>query len=301
MGFGFSTSSGPLATLFKLLTTFLLVNLLVGQNAAHPLRSAPRALAPRASGRDSFGRPNGKQILPPSLAPRSLVKRSNCQPWPENENFYKCDGEVPGVDEAVEKMAEYGVVGSIPSVFYTNMPGGLARAQSWASCFFTGEPESPSRDQWLYTVWKRITDNKWLASESFWVFESMDDEVLTEDDQKYYKDLVLKHTSQAYAELSKGDVYLVVEDATTPDDRSWNTDQAWGGKSIRRSSWLFSLLTLRAGWEWPALTRNSGVERILRVDPSTGEEPRVIWTKADGQQGGDPKVSASVKNNCPSV
>ena len=48
-------------------------------------------------------------------------------------------------------------------------------------------------------------------------------------DTEFYRDLLLKHTAQAFAEASKGDVYLVIRDAETPDDRIWPTDRTWGG------------------------------------------------------------------------
>ncbi|KAK3707828.1 hypothetical protein LTR37_011830 [Vermiconidia calcicola] len=255
----FSAPSGPLAALFKLLAAFLFAHLLAGHSSAYPLESSD------VTAWDSLG-----QLDAPTVLPRILQKRSNCQPWDDHPELYNCDGAVPGVDEAVERMQAFGVVGTIPSVFYTNMPFGLSRTRTWASCFFAGEPEAAGRDDWLYTIWKRITDNKWVASESFWVYENQPDDV-SEEDNAYYRDLVLKHVSQAYAEVSAGDIYLVAEDATTPDNRDWNTDQAWGG------------------WEWPALTRNSNVKRILRVDPDSGEEPLEIWTSADGPQGIEPK------------
>lgn len=211
----FSTRSGPLAASFNLLATFLLVHLLAGYSAAYPFKSSDVTVRESSS----------------QLNARSPHKRSNCQPWPENGNLYKCDGEVPGVDEAVSRMRDFGIVGTLPAVYYTNMPLGMSRTKTWASCFFPGEPDAAGRDDWLYTMWKRITDNKWVASESFWVVENQPDDV-SDEDNKFYSDMVLKHVSQAYAELSSGDIILVVPDATTPDDRSWNTDQAWGGESI---------------------------------------------------------------------
>lgn len=45
-----------------------------------------------------------------------------------------------------------------------------------------------------------------------------------------------------------------------------------------------------SGWEYPALTRNTKVTKILRVDPDTDDEPRVIWTQGkDGKSSQEPK------------
>ena len=215
----FSAPSGPVAAVLNLFAIFLLTHLLAGHSSAYPFKSTSELDAWDAAG----------QLDSPTIVPRRLQKRSNCQPWEGNDDYYQCDGEVPGVDEAVTRMQDFGTVGTLPSVFYTNIPFGLSKAKTWASCFFSGEPEQPSRDDWLYTIWKRITDNKWVASESLWLVEEQPDDV-SEEDNKFYRDMLLKHVSQAYAEVSAGDVYLVVLDETTPDDRDWNTDQAWGGE-----------------------------------------------------------------------
>lgn len=212
-----STTSGPLAALFKILTTFLLFHLLTGHSAALPTSDLaarqPHSLDP------------GHQ-----LDVRSLQKRSNCQPG-DNPDLYNCDGDVSGVDEVLEKIREWGVVGSVPSVFYTGHPIGLAAARKWAGCFFTGEPDAPTKDNYIYAIWQRLTDPKWLFSQSFWIREEQPDDV-SDEDNDFYADLLLKHLAQAFAEAASGDVYLVVGDDKAPDDRSWDANAAWGGMSL---------------------------------------------------------------------
>lgn len=79
----------------------------------------------------------------------------------------------------------------------------------------------------------------------------------------------LKHLAQAFAETSKGDVYVFIPQGQLPNN-AWNKDSAWGG------------------WEYPALTNNQKVTRIFRVDlnvsdpnNSTGT-PEVIWNRGRG-------------------
>ena len=45
------------------------------------------------------------------------------------------------------------------------------------------------------------------------------------------------------------------------------------------------------GWEYPALTRNSNVKTVSRVDPDTADDPRVIWTQGNAKTNQEPKGS----------
>lgn len=59
-----------------------------------------------------------------------------------------------------------------------------------------------------------------------------------------------KRLAQAFAEASKGDAYVCTPEDNAPDNQ-FDKDLAWGG------------------WEYPALTRNHDVTKIIRLDPST--------------------------------
>lgn len=82
-------------------------------------------------------------------------------------------------------------------------------------------------------------------------------------------DPFLKNLAQAFAETSKGDVYVFIPNGQLPGNQ-WNQDSAWGG------------------WEYPALTANTDVQRILRVDLDVTDPnnptgtPAVIWDRAKG-------------------
>ena len=91
-------------------------------------------------------------------------------------------------------------------------------------------------------------------------------------------DPFLKNLSQAFAETSKGDVYVFIPQGQLPGNQ-WDLSSAWGG------------------WEYPALTANADVERILRVDLDVSDydnptgTPVVIWDRAkgDGKANYEPK------------
>ncbi|KAL2043857.1 hypothetical protein N7G274_003377 [Stereocaulon virgatum] len=67
--------------------------------------------------------------------------------------------------------------------------------------------------------------------------------------------------SRAFAEVSIGDAYLC-----TPENYCPNIDFG------QNMTWV--------GWEYPALTRNIGVTRVIRVDPSMNVTSQ-IWTSRD--------------------
>lgn len=77
-----------------------------------------------------------------------------------------------------------------------------------------------------------------------------------------------KLLSQAFAEVSVGDVYVFTPtgaDPMNPPIANARTRVAW------------------VGWEYPALTRNRNVRTIYRVDPRPGydNERYAIWTQGD--------------------
>lgn len=82
-------------------------------------------------------------------------------------------------------------------------------------------------------------------------------------------DPFLKNLSQAFAETSKGDVYVFIPEGQLAGNQ-WNMDSAWGG------------------WEYPALIANDDVSRILRVDLDVSDTnnptgtPQVIFDRSNG-------------------
>ena len=177
---------------------------------------------------------------------------------------------VPGVDASAQQVINRGTVPYLPSVFYSGWPLLLYDAQRWARCYF-GEEVSGSPTDYRFVVWGRHVSLEWMA----YITYSLDDDMYRAgypDDQiEYYKDLFLKNLSQAFAELAQGDVILLAGDNVTSDDRSWDPNKAWGG------------------WVYPALTRNTRVTSISRVDPNTDNLPRVIWRPQNGYSSQTPK------------
>lgn len=73
-----------------------------------------------------------------------------------------------------------------------------------------------------------------------------------------------KLLSQAFAEASKGDVYLFTPTGYDALNPAPGYISAW------------------SGWEYPALARNPDVTVIYRVDPSdTANDRTVVWTQGD--------------------
>ena len=80
-----------------------------------------------------------------------------------------------------------------------------------------------------YAIWGRLVSPFYAGSQTSHI-RTKKPRHLTYEDVKFYEDLFLKHIAQSLAELSIGDVYLVVGDDVTPDNRSWDTETAWGGE-----------------------------------------------------------------------
>ena len=140
---------------------------------------------------------------------------------------------VPGVDECRAAIRSKGLVETLPSVFYTAYPLQLQAARQWAACFFT-EASAPTPEEYKFAVWGRLADPKWVSGNSFEISEAMysTDPEFPDDVVKTFSDMFLKNLSQAFAEEAQGDVYLVVKDNITPDNVSWDTAAAWGGKRM---------------------------------------------------------------------
>lgn len=196
-------SSGPLSLLFKIVSGLLLLQLITTCASAQPFRPLPF-------------RPNDPRQIEVRHELRSLQKRAQ-------------GGDVPGVDETLAQVQAWGVVGSVPSVFYTEYPLTLSEARTWASCYWPGEDSPPSKGNYKFAIWYRLVDKTYMRETSLAIQAKKPAEVSVEDNE-FYADLFLKHLAQAFAEASSGDVYLAVADSVVSDDRSWDANKAWGGK-----------------------------------------------------------------------
>jgi hypothetical protein len=102
-----------------------------------------------------------------------------------------------------------------------------------------------------------MVDPAWLDAEAKAIIETYGGSGL---------DTFQKLLCQAYAEETAGDVYVfapAAQDLTTASV-----------KVTESVAWY--------GWEWPALTRNSKVDTIYRVDPTNTQNDReVLWTQGD--------------------
>lgn len=205
-----STTPGPLSLLLKIVSGLLLLQLLTTCASAQPFRPFESIAS------------NDPRRLPARHALRSLHKRAQ-------------GGDVPGVDEILAQVQAWGVVGSVPSVFYTEYPLTLSEARTWASCYWPGEPSPPSKGSYKFAIWHRLVDKTYMRQTSLAIQAEKPADVSVEDNE-FYSDLFLKHLAQAFAEASSGDVYLAVADSVVPDDRSWDANKAWGGKLCPRTS-----------------------------------------------------------------
>lgn len=100
-----STASGSLAMLFKIVSGLLLLHLLAGCTSAFSFRT-PSAKTPLAV----------RYIHAFQVSP-SMYKRGG-------------EGDVPGADEIFDQVRLWGVVGRLPSVFYTESPMDLSEART---------------------------------------------------------------------------------------------------------------------------------------------------------------------------
>ena len=180
------------------------------------------------------------------LDDRSLVKRGNC--LSRNRNTYQCSSQTPSVAECVSQIQSFGQVGSRISVFYTGLggAGGLKRCKQYFNC-------NPQLGAVVY--WDGIVDNEWYLAQATAIAKG------NPGNPNTVLDPFAKRMAQAFAEASRGDTYLCTPESNSPNN-IFDRTTAWGG------------------WEYPALTRNSGVTRVIRVDPSTSATSQ-IWTQGD--------------------
>lgn len=190
------------------------------------------------------------------LGERSLVKRGNCFSSPKS-NTWTCSSQTPSVAECVSKIQSHGQVGSKISVFYSGLNGaqGLTKCKQYFSC------NSQVGD---VVLWDNIADPAWLDAQSQAIFQGNPN-----SNPGIVLDPFQKRMSQAFAEATKGETYVCTPEGNAPNN-DFNEDLAWGG------------------WEYPALTRNRDVTKVIRVDPDTSVT-REIWKQGDPETSNAPK------------
>ncbi|KAJ5172650.1 hypothetical protein N7492_005243 [Penicillium capsulatum] len=125
-------------------------------------------------------------------------------------------------------MQSWGIVSTLPSVFFTNWPIALNTAQNWARDEFD-EDIGATKENWKFAVWGRLLPGDWLSEVAMELEDQMQAAGYSTDRKKKYQDLFLKNISQAFGELANGDIIVLVGDEAFPDN-NWKADTAWGGK-----------------------------------------------------------------------
>lgn len=191
------------------------------------------------------------------LVERILWKRGSCFSRPSQPNVFQCSAETPTVAECVSQIETWGQVGTLVSVFYTGLggAGGVTQCKQYLNC----HPEIGQT-----VLWDNIADPTWFEAQTQAIYQGN-----PSGNPNIILDPFQKRMSQAFAEASKGDAYLCTPEDNSPDN-NFNQNLAWGG------------------WEYPALTRNSQVTKIIRVDPATGVTNQ-IWTAGQPPTANGPK------------
>lgn len=206
-----------------------------------------------------------------TFAPREVAKRGNIPstpaPSPDDlptEMWVKA--VVPGVDQCNDEIRAKGAAGTRISLFYTGWGSqpGYAYMKTWATTNFCGQP---------YTHWDTMVSRGFFLNTEFAI-----DKPYNKKNMNYpgaqrdaIFDVFQKNLSQAFAECTAGDVYLFMPAGSG----AWDDNSAWGG------------------WEYPALTLNTRVGKIYRIDLDVSDPanptgtPRVIW---DREAGGMPSA-----------
>ena len=189
-----------------------------------------------------------------------------------------CNPVIPGVDECKEQIVAHGNVGRKTSLFYTGWgangaPGaGGIMTRKYAAKYMCGKDT---------VSWVGLCDYTWRSDVQKAIVAPFKLPRMSKDEifaLNVKADPFLKNLAQAFAETSKGDVYVFIPKGRLPGNK-WDMDSAWGG------------------WEYPALTANEEVSRILRVDLDLADHndpkgtPQVIFdrSKGDGQANYSPK------------
>ena len=172
----------------------------------------------------------------------STLKPSKLKP---SKPVYKCSAQVPTVAKCVSQIEAWGQVGNSISVFYSGLGGakGLTECKKYFACH--GEIGTT-------VLWDNIVDPDWFVAQG--------KAIMTGNPGSNSNGMLnsfQKRMSQAFAQASKGDAYLCTPADNSPDN-NFDQNLAWGG------------------WEYPALTRNRDVSKVIRVDPATGVTSQ-IW------------------------
>ena len=191
------------------------------------------------------------------LGERSLVKRGNCMSSKAANPTWTCSGQTPSVAECVSQIRSHGQVGPKISVFYTALGGASGLRQ--CKQYFTCNPQIGA-----VVLWDDIVDPTWFRAQGQAIAQANPNA-----NPSLITDPFAKRMSQAFAEASRGDAYICTPASNAPNN-DFNQDMAWGG------------------WEYPALTRNGDVTRIIRVDPATGVTQE-IWRQGDPATPNAPK------------
>ena len=152
--------------------------------------------------------------------------------------------------------------GSVPSIFFTSsrVYGDLSEdATKWAAFYFGCNKKD-------FATWSSMVDQAWLTDTTNAIAGVYKTTKRSAFDLEIAVDQFLKNLSQAYAEESMGNAYLIM-----PASRNGKWDPA--------SAW--------AGWEYPALRANAKIGNIYRVDvflQPSNEKDAPGW----GPQFGDP-------------
>lgn len=215
-----------------------------------------------------------------ALDSRDLVKRG-CLDWLwPSTNIPKewwCNCVIPGVDACAQAIQKKGAVGRFPSLFYTSWGGigktnnlGVEGTKLWAQQNICGR----------FVDFDGIVTSGYMFTTESAIEKPFGKKGLNLKDEEVKKiiDPFLKNLSQAFAELSAGETYVIV-----PKGVGFRDTSAW------------------TGWEYPALTRNKKITKIWKVeldasDPSQfvpgrypPSEKTLLWTPDMGPSAIAPK------------
>lgn len=210
------------------------------------------------------------------LSPRSLNERGprlSCFsdrniPSDDSENGEDCTPILPGVDKCLKKVREKGKVPARTGLFYTKWDvktlgiGGQEACKNWATCELGLSPLGVA-------TFDDVIPHTWRLTKSDGIINPFKAEGMTKKEElDDLTDPFGKHVSQAFAESCDEDVYLCIPQYKATNN-VWDRDSAWGG------------------WEFPAMTRTSKVQRVYRVAPlNSGTEAgkkKLIWDRSTDQ------------------
>jgi hypothetical protein len=186
----------------------------------------------------------------PVLDDRSLIKRGGCMSrgGGNQQVDYVCSPEPPSVDDCADKIRDWGKVAAKTPIYYTKLQGwgGLKLCKQYFNCNPVERPVVGYDD---------IVDNRWFMAQG----QAIRDSTPSQATFERLTDQFQKRLSQAFAQEANGVAYICTPEGESPDN-NFPTTSTWGG------------------WEYPALTRNPAITKVMRVDPATSVMSQ-IWTK----------------------